>query len=125
MSLANPLVYVRGMPIDIHLQFSDGFAIDPSDLRIVLVNSVSVTSEAHSHSSHGVRCPSVVWASRFSIANAVCYRRPQDGDYNIIHGEIKVPMDLTPDFQFKGAQSEVSNKPTSSSRRRVPMSCLA
>jgi hypothetical protein len=110
MSLANPLVYVRGTPIHIHLRFSSGAAVDPSHLRIALVNTTQITNETGSRSQKRAGSPSTP-AIRTCIASAVCYRRPQDEDLGVVHAEIKVPKDLAPEFDFKGIHSEVSHDP--------------
>src|ERR1700753_3019557 len=99
MSLATPLIYTRGTPIHIHMQFtSTGRATsDPSTIRIALVRTVRVTSDGSTRLQKRGGSPSGM-ATRACIASAACYCLPQDE--TVVHGEIKVPKDLTPEFEF-------------------------
>jgi len=101
MSLATPLIYTRGTPIHIHMKFTSA-TVDPSTIRIALVRTIwasdgSVRSQKRSGSPSGL-------VTRACIASAVCYNLPQDE--TVAHGEIKVPKDLSPEFEFKGTRAE-------------------
>jgi hypothetical protein len=106
MSLANPLMYTRGTPIHLHLKLTG--TPDVKALRIALVQTIQVNGEgipSRSQKRTGSPTGSVM---KTCIASAVCYVRPQDEGTGIVHGEIKVPKDLTPNFVFKNIIVEVS-----------------
>jgi hypothetical protein len=108
MSFANPLTYTRGTPIHIHIRFADGNLADASSLRIVLVNTIRTVNEGSSRLQKRAASPTHS-VMRNCISSAICYTRPQDESLGVVHGEIRVPKDLTPDFEFKGVRSEVGD----------------
>jgi len=96
-----------GTPIHLHLKCDDdNGAIDPTSLRIILINTIRIPEDINSNPrKHANHPPYTV--IRTCVANAACYRH-YGGDENVgvVHGEIKLPKNLTPDFEFKGVRSE-------------------
>jgi len=110
VSLAKPLMYTRGTPIHLHLRFSEGSGVpDPSSIRMALVHTVQIGQDGSSSSRSQKRSVSPSGSVlRTIVANGVLYRRPMDEGTGVVHGEIRIPKDLSTDFRFKGVHSEVT-----------------